>query len=312
MPAGCVQRGSRCRASAVAASARAYFGPVTVIGHSAGAQAMLLFAADPSAPIDAVLALDMTQDYALLTDRSWAYVTDKVIEHRKAIRAPSMFVAGPRALFELADSVTAARRWLVTVPELGHNDYLMQGIVRRELSRAAPVDSLETVRKRRAYDALVTYLGAWLDAFIASGGNTSGPAAPAPLTVELVPAGASVVVNGRGGAVPARVLRHLFTTTKGSEFTDAFLAARRAGHDAGSNDVLMMLLTGTIAGGHRERATSVSSQLSARDSTVRRGVLDLIADRKRVFERYSLRDLAEIWQEYLTLLDPSGAVKPRP
>ena len=44
---------------------------VAVAGHSAGAQACLLYASKGSTPIDAVVSLDTTQDYASLATRGW-------------------------------------------------------------------------------------------------------------------------------------------------------------------------------------------------------------------------------------------------
>lgn len=284
-------------------------GPVVAIGHSAGAQAMLLFATDPSAPIDAVLALDTTQDYALLTDRSWYYFTDRVIEMRRSVRRPIAFFADPGALYELGDSLKFTRRWYVSTPELGHNDFISQGNIGRSL-RAVAGDSAETQRIRHVYDAVTRYTAAWVDAFVADSSLSGGPLPPEPMTLEFSAAGTAAPVVGGQAAASARGLRHLFFTADISAFADAVVDLRRVESPAATNRVLAMLFAGAINGTQRDRAVAAYANLKQRDSTVV-GVAEILSARRDMFAiRLRAPHLARPWELALQTLEPEARLTP--
>lgn len=221
---------------------------VTVIGHSAGAQAAILFSADSSAPIHAVLSLDTTQDYWPLSDLRWTYYTEPVIARRKEITGPFVFFAAPRAMFELADSLSAARRWYVTVRDLEHNDFITQGVVHRELTATTPAERARAAAARRAYDGIVRFIGAWLTAeernqpLAASSGSNEGT-----LQVVEVPVGqVAPALSGSAESSP-RLLRHQLST-RGPDET---LAAIRRARDADSASLVrsMDVATALVAKG---------------------------------------------------------------
>ncbi len=243
-------------------------GRAVVIGHSAGAQAMLLMATDPSAPIDGVLAFDTTQDYAGLTDHSWSYFTDRAVAERRQVTRPLVFVAGPEALFELADSLSESPRTLVTMRGMRHNDYISQGIVQRRL-RAGFSDDDSTARHaaERGYHALNAFTLRWLDEFH---GRGSGAEASIDRSAEAVTAVLTVPVgSSRPDAIPAvptsaRQLRHLFWSASVTEFADRALKARQADPQVASDAVVMMLIVDAIRRGDAVRARGVLAALNAR------------------------------------------------
>jgi predicted alpha/beta-hydrolase family hydrolase len=275
-------------------------GRVALIGHSAGAQAGFLMATDPSAPIDALLSLDTTQDYAGLSDRSWAYFTDKVIAARSALHLPIVFVAGPGALFELADSISGSQRTLLTVSGLTHNDFISQGVLRRRV--AAAVDSGRIAAREsaeRGYRALASYLGDWLDVF--HGRRATTASAPEPIAV-------TVAAPGERGpaAVPptprsAREVRHLFWTSAPAEFADRALRARAASPEIASTSVFMMLVVDAARRGDTERARAVLKALRERNDTAAR-VEPAIEARIQMFDAIGATDLARDWREVLRVL----------
>lgn len=270
--------------------------PVMVIGHSAGAQAGFLMLTDPSAPIDALLSLDTTQDYAGLSDRSWAYFTDRAVAARADIRVPILFAAGPGALFELADSLAASPRTLMTVPEIGHNDYISQGVLRRHLA----ADSTRAAAREaatRGYRALAEYLGRWIDAVVA------GASPPATATSGLVVSTVGLGVRGPSAEEPrtARHLRHMFATAPAAGFADAFLSMRRADPEVGSSQVLMMLAADAARRGDTARAKAALGAVRQRDSAAA-AVDRIIEDRAKLFESIGAADLAREWFGLLRLL----------
>lgn len=279
-------------------------GTVTVIGHSAGAQAMQMFAADPSAPIDAVLSLDTTQDYATLTDRTWAYFTDRMIARRKDVRVPMMFIAGPAALFELADSLVGSPRWLVTVPGLTHNDFISQGIIRLRL-RAGLADDEPERRDgaERGYAALLRYLGEWLDPWSRSAG-TVVPDVPAPLEVTFVPPMQGAPPAASAGPCSARDFRHLFGPSQPKQFARAFNQAKAAGLPAANNDVLVMLFADAVRRGTAGYARAIYRELLKSDPSVS-AVRALMEARARLFERFHATEFAADWRGVLRAFDGS-------
>ena len=154
---------------------------VGVIGHSGGAHATLMYRAQPDCLADAVVSLDTTQDYFSVADPRWESMTSVVVKNRKNMTGPMLMVANPHAYFELADSLSLARRYYLTIKDLDHNNFVSQSILSGELRRrlrspnsaGAGGDSpnaedlkertrLETVRS--AYESLCIYILQFLNA----------------------------------------------------------------------------------------------------------------------------------------------------
>jgi hypothetical protein len=277
-------------------------GPVTLIGHSAGAQVMQLFASDASAPIDAGISLDTTQDYAMLTDDTWAYYTDSVISRRRQVRIPIMFVAGPDALFELADSLVRSRRTLVTVPDVRHNEFISQGVIRKQVHAGLTGDD-PTGRDAaaRAYVALVGYIGSWLAARAAP--TDDAPAASLPLQVAHVPPGEVFPLLDEGPPRSARQLRHLFGVAAPGVLAERVVQARKTHPEAVSNQALMMLLVHTVRRGDAARARAIYDALAALEPDVSR-VPELIEARATLFERIGASVEAAEWRNLLKAFAP--------
>lgn len=107
------------------------WGHVGLVGHSAGAQAALTYRSRPGSAVDAVVSLDTTQDYRGVKDPLWTF-TPQVLKNRKNFTCPLLMAAGPHAFFELADSLQGAERYYLTIGDMGHNDYVSQGVIGKE------------------------------------------------------------------------------------------------------------------------------------------------------------------------------------
>jgi pimeloyl-ACP methyl ester carboxylesterase len=152
------------------------WGHIGVVGHSLGAQAVLMFRSQPNSVVDAVVSLDTTQDYRGVKDPTWEYFTTPVMKNRNNVTCPVLMVAGPYAFFELADSLQRSRRYYLTVKDLDHNDYISQGGIHKErlyqlhlgdpdqteAARAEEKASLE--RTRAGYQAVCVYVLRFLEA----------------------------------------------------------------------------------------------------------------------------------------------------
>lgn len=262
---------------------------VIAIGHSAGAQALQWYATDPSAPIDAILSLDTTQDYAMLSDNSWAYAKD-MIRDRDRVHTPILFVADRSALFELADSLAWASRTLLTVPPMGHNDFISQGIIRRQLMQGLPGDDTTArTTAATAYLALVDYLHRWIRAF-----PDSVPAASGPLIMQRLPVGEKFPTLRADTVRTARELRHLFATSTAEEFAQRAVRARQDSTGIASNGVLMMIMVDAVRRGAPERARVAYRQLLARDSTVR-DIPAVMQSRATLFRSFGAKQIADDW-----------------
>jgi pimeloyl-ACP methyl ester carboxylesterase len=154
---------------------------IGIVGHSGGAQAALTFRAENNSAVDAVVSLDTTQDYYGLADPRWKDLTTTMIKNSRNVTGPVLMVASPHAFFEMADSLTFARRYYLTVTGLDHNDFISQGGIRKELhyrlrlgrpGQAAPDSTAMGEAKEKAslettkagYESVCAYLLHFLDA----------------------------------------------------------------------------------------------------------------------------------------------------
>jgi dienelactone hydrolase len=148
---------------------------VGLIGHSAGAQAALVYRSQPNTAVDAVVSLDTTQDYQGVSSPLWEFPA-QVVKNERHFTCPLLMVAGPDAFFELADSLRSADRYYLTVPGVGHNDYIAQGHIRRERlhqlragdpgqdAAARQKDKTALNDARAGYQTVCLYVGRFLEA----------------------------------------------------------------------------------------------------------------------------------------------------
>jgi pimeloyl-ACP methyl ester carboxylesterase len=141
---------------------------VGLVGHSAGAQAMLRFAAQPECVGDALVLLDTTQDYYPLGIPFFEPLVREVTGGMATLTKPMLVAANPAAMFALCDTLVNAERIYVTVPELEHNDFISQG--QQRLARiarspdAGPAEAAKVELARANYRALCECVLQFLDA----------------------------------------------------------------------------------------------------------------------------------------------------
>lgn len=141
---------------------------IALLGHSAGAQAIFKYATRPNRAIDAIILLDTTQDYYSLALPMFESLVSAVREHGENITIPMLVAAGPEAMFQLCDTVRNARRTYLTLPQLGHNEFVAQGWQRMHTLQslnALPENDAERFDEAHAsYTALCEYILAFLNA----------------------------------------------------------------------------------------------------------------------------------------------------
>lgn len=137
---------------------------VALAGHSAGAQAMLKNAAQPGCVGDALVLLDTTQDYYSLVMPLHEALVREATEGVAQLTRPMLVAAGPEAMFELCDSLVNAERTYLTVPELGHDEFISQGLQRLQWNPGLPADELARAPAVRTnYRALCEAVRSFLD-----------------------------------------------------------------------------------------------------------------------------------------------------
>lgn len=120
---------------------------IGTIGHSAGAQAIIISQTRNNSVVDALVSLDTTQDYHSLSTNLWSRMTEPVLKNIKNMSAPALIVADRPAIFQMWDALEQAERYYFTTGHLGHNDFISQGIIKRTLSHQA--DSREEENESR-------------------------------------------------------------------------------------------------------------------------------------------------------------------
>jgi len=107
-------------------------GRVAFIGHSAGAQAFLKAASQAGCVADALVLLDTTQDYYALSMPLHEALVRETTDNVAQLTLPMLVAAGPEAQFALCDTFVHAERFYLTVPSLGHDEFISQGHQRLE------------------------------------------------------------------------------------------------------------------------------------------------------------------------------------
>ncbi len=176
---------------------------IGLVGHSGGAEYSLLFRSQDGSPVDAVVSLDTTQDYYSVATGGWDYMTKPVLENVKNVDGPLLMAANAHAIFQFADALQHAERYYLTFREMGHNDFIDQGIQKRVLECEANPDKKELRAEleaaRAGYESLCEYILDFFDVYLKNpsierkkglrekhGGNKLGGTAP---RVDYVPAG---------------------------------------------------------------------------------------------------------------------------
>ena len=164
---------------------------------------------------DAVVSLDTTQDYFSVAELRWEELCRTVVKNRRNMTGPLLMVANPHAYFQLADSLSLARRYYLTIKDLDHNNFVSQSSMTGELRHrlrfptaagvgAGPPNAEEVKDRTRltavksAYESLCIYILHFLDAELK--GDAAGkkfvatqyrdtPLAGAAPHVEYVPPG---------------------------------------------------------------------------------------------------------------------------
>jgi predicted dienelactone hydrolase len=141
---------------------------IGLMGHSAGAQAALIYRSLGASPVDALVSFDTTQDYSSLDTEGWEYLTKPVLEDSENMTGALLMVANAHAFFQLADSLKDADRYYLTVNKQSHNDFISQGIVHRILESRADSQKEEfrasLASARAGYEAICESVLEFFDA----------------------------------------------------------------------------------------------------------------------------------------------------
>lgn len=129
------------------------------LGHSAGAQIMLEYAAEPHPRIRAFALLDTTIDYHGVVHPLHRIVPE-LLARRAAVTAPLLAIARPHAVFAFLDELDGSDRTYLTIPELEHDEFLGHGVTRSTLPDA-PAD--RAPRVLAAYRAVASAVGRFFD-----------------------------------------------------------------------------------------------------------------------------------------------------
>lgn len=101
-----------------------------IIGHSLGGQAVNYMAAQGNMAFDAMVSLETTQEYYIGSHDMWPFA-NYVDENAYKAKTSFLLASNPYAIHDLADKMINAERYYLTIPDLGHNDFISQGIQKK-------------------------------------------------------------------------------------------------------------------------------------------------------------------------------------
>lgn len=145
------------------ASRMTYVDPqrIGILGHSAGAQACLIFQSQNKSIARAVVSLDTSEDYHSLATSGWESMTKSVLDNVGNMGSPMLIVARRSAVFEMCDLLKNSERYYLTVRNLSHNDFIWQGIIHetlkyelQKLKTKNPQDESNDQKLRQDLDSL--------------------------------------------------------------------------------------------------------------------------------------------------------------
>tara|TARA_R110002051_G_scaffold181774_1_gene251276 strand:+ start:47820 stop:49337 length:1518 start_codon:yes stop_codon:yes gene_type:complete len=106
---------------------------ITLLGHSAGAQAIMKYQATGSSKAKNLILLDTTQDnHSLGLNYLWPFTTN-VLANISLFNTNILVFAEPTASFQLIEKLHQANRTYVTIPNLNHNEFISEGLIKRTL-----------------------------------------------------------------------------------------------------------------------------------------------------------------------------------
>ncbi len=107
---------------------------ITLLGHSAGAQAIMKYQSTGNSKAKNLILLDTTQDnHSLGLNYLWPFTTN-VLDNQALFNNNILVFAEPTASFQLIEKLDKAKRTYVTVADLEHNEFISEGLIKRTLN----------------------------------------------------------------------------------------------------------------------------------------------------------------------------------
>jgi tetratricopeptide (TPR) repeat protein len=142
-------------------------------GHSLGGQTANYAAVQGNFPFDAYFCLETTQEYHIDKSDLWKWVA-YVKQNAENASAPFLFISNPHAIHDVADRMKNINRYYVTIPDIGHNDFISQGINKLYI-KAKRSNSTETEqeyeRARAQYQTVCNIILEFLNAHLKGNGD---------------------------------------------------------------------------------------------------------------------------------------------
>jgi len=150
---------------------------IMMLGHSLGAQNLLVTITNPDIPINHGFSLDTTQDYVEIHSNTWNFV-EEVLQERDTTGSV-VFAARKDAIFQLGMKLEQLNRYFLTFSKLSHDQYITIGHIGfLMMGYGSPIDE---------FTSLVDQIRSYMQT------RTVDVTAPLPdsVNVELYPGGAT-------------------------------------------------------------------------------------------------------------------------
>lgn len=143
---------------------------IALLGHSAGAQAIMKYGATPNAVHDVLVVLDTTQDYVSYSVPLHQPFIENIKSGIDELDEPMLIATGSEAIFTLCDTLSHSNRTYFTIKHLDHNEFISQGFqskaVKREINVLEPINTEQVDKVLIDYAALYDYVRTYLDSHL--------------------------------------------------------------------------------------------------------------------------------------------------
>ncbi len=198
-------------------------GRVAAVGHSFGAQAALIWAAEKNSIVDAVVSLDSTVESIGLDSPDAAPIKARLADPRR-LTIPILFFAARSGSpdFRPWGCLKYARRYEVTTDGLEHNDFISQGAIRGALlpGRYPPA---ERQRAREGYERTCRIVLGFLDAHLKAAAGAEAALARLARGEGVAPSAFGLAIREASPVPPTGAQLVALTLKEGIEPTRALI-----------------------------------------------------------------------------------------
>lgn len=117
---------------------------VTLIGHSLGAQMLLMYQAKGLSKVQSIIPIDATfENHSMYDDLFWSEVIGLLKENPEQFTNRFLGISGYDAFYQLYERFEKTDRHYLSIDHLTHNEFISQGVLRKKILEELELETFE-------------------------------------------------------------------------------------------------------------------------------------------------------------------------